>query len=103
MYYKQSSQKAAKVARRRVIVLQQKESEQAMLLKDYVNDRLDGGETDTVIEGLQNTVNTNLNDALKSIPPEDWLAEISNRQKEADGQTLIWLAGRSDPSYSIQE
>ncbi|HEX6554292.1 MAG TPA: hypothetical protein VF026_16120 [Ktedonobacteraceae bacterium] len=74
-----------------------------MLLKEYVNERLDEGETNAVIEGLQNGVRTNLDDALNHIPPEDWHAEISNRQKESDGQTLIWLAGRSDPSYSIQE
>ncbi|TMC21461.1 MAG: hypothetical protein E6J36_11770 [Chloroflexi bacterium] len=74
-----------------------------MLLKEYVNDRLDEGETNAVIEGLQNGVRANLDDALNHIPPEDWHAEITNRQKESDGQTLIWLAGRSDPSYSIQE
>ena len=56
-----------------------------------------------MIEGLQNDVRANLDDALNHIPPEDWHAEITNRQKESDGQTLIWLAGRSDPSYSIQE
>ena len=55
------------------------------------------------VEGLQNGVRANLDDALNHIPPEDWHAEITNRQKESDGQTLIWLAGRSDPSYSIQE
>ena len=74
-----------------------------MLLKEYVNDRLDEGETNAVIEGLQNDVRANLDDALNHIPPEDWHAEITNRQKESHGQTLIWLAGRSDPSYSIQE
>jgi hypothetical protein len=74
-----------------------------MLLKEYVNERLDEGETNAVIEGLQNNVRSNLDDALNHVPPEDWHAEISNRQKESDGQTLIWLAGRSDPSYSIQE
>ena len=74
-----------------------------MLLKEYVNDRLDEGETNAVIEGLQNDVHANLDDALNHIPPEDWHAEITNRQKESNGQTLIWLAGRSDPSYSIQE
>ena len=74
-----------------------------MLLRDYVNERLDSGEASAVIEGLQNNVRSTLDDALKNIPPEDWHAEISNRQKESDGQTLIWLAGRSDPSYSIQE
>ena len=74
-----------------------------MLLKEYVNERLDEGETNAVIEGLQNGVRANIDDALNHIPPEDWHAEISNRQKESDGQTLIWLAGRSNPSYSIQE
>jgi hypothetical protein len=74
-----------------------------MLLREYVNEHLDAGETSAVIEGLQNNVRSTLDDALNNIPPEDWHAEISNRQKEADGQTLIWLANRSDPSYSIQE
>ena len=74
-----------------------------MLLKDYVNERLDSGEASAVIEGLQNNTRSNLTDAVNNVPTEDWHAEISNRQKEADGQTLIWLAGRSDPSYSIQE
>ncbi len=73
-----------------------------MILRDYVNDRLDDGDTGAVIEGLQNNVRSSLADALNTVPREDWHAEISNRQKEADGQTLIWLAGNSDPSYSIQ-
>jgi len=74
-----------------------------MILKDYVNERLDEGEANAVIEGLQNNVRSNLSDAVNNVPPEDWQAQISNRQKESDGQTLIWLAGRSDPSYSVQE
>ena len=74
-----------------------------MILRDYVNERLDEGEVNAVIEGLQNNVRSSLADALNHIPREDWHAEISDRQKESDGQTLIWLAGRSDPSYSIQE
>lgn len=74
-----------------------------MILRDYVNDRLDDGDTGAVIEGLQNNVRSSLADALNNVPREDWHAEISNRQKETDGQTLIWLAGNSDPSYSIQE
>ena len=74
-----------------------------MQLKEYVNERLDEGETNAVILGLQNNVSSSLTDALNNVPPEDWRAEISNRQKESDGQTLIWLAGRPDPSYSIQE
>ena len=74
-----------------------------MLFREYVNERLDAGETSAVIEGLQNNVHSTLDDAVNNIPPEDWHAEISNRQKESDGQTLIWLANRTDPSYSIQE
>ena len=74
-----------------------------MLLREYVDGRLDEGETNTLIEGLQNDVQCTLDDAVKNIPPEDWHAEISRRQKESDGQTLIWLADCSDPSYSIQE
>lgn len=74
-----------------------------MILQDYVNERLDEGEANAVILGLQNGVNSSLADALRYVPEEDWHAEITNRQKESDGQTLIWLAGRSDPSYSIQE
>ena len=74
-----------------------------MLLRDYVNECLDEVETNAVIEGLQNDVRSNLDPALNHVPSEDWLAEISSRQKESDGQTLIWLAGRSDPSYSIQD
>ncbi len=73
-----------------------------MQLNEYVNERLDEGETNTLILGLQNNVRSSLDDALNNVPPEDWHAEISNRQKESDGQTLIWLVGRSDPSYSIQ-
>ena len=74
-----------------------------MLLREYVDDRLSDNETNATIEGLQNNVRSNLNDALNNVPPTDWNAEITNRQKEADGQTLIWLAGNSEPSYSIQE
>ncbi len=74
-----------------------------MLLRDYVNQRLDESGTNIIIEGLQNDVHSNLADAVNNVPTEDWHAEISNRQKEADGQTLIWLKGSSDPNYSIQE
>ena len=74
-----------------------------MRLRDYVNDRLDEGENRAVIEGLQNNVRCNLVDAVNAVPSEDWNAEIRTRQKESDGQTLIWLEGRSEPSYSIQE
>jgi len=74
-----------------------------MLLRDYVNERLDQGEANAVIEGLSNDVRSNLDQAVNNVPSADWEAEISNRQKETNGQTLIWLAGRSEPSYSIQE
>ena len=74
-----------------------------MIMRDYVNERLDEGEGNAVILGLQNDVQSNLTDAVNNVPEEDWHAEITRRQKESDGQTLIWLAGRSDPSYSIQE
>jgi hypothetical protein len=80
-----------------------REGEKAMILRDYVNQRLDEGENNAVIEGLQNSVRCNLVDAVNNVPRADWEAEISNRQKESDGQTLIWLEGSSDPSYSIQE
>ncbi len=73
-----------------------------MRLRDYVNERLDQGEGQAVIEGLQRTMQSNLTDAINNVPKEDWEAEITNRQKESDGQTLIWLANQTDPSYSIQ-
>jgi hypothetical protein len=74
-----------------------------MLFRDYIQQRLDQGETNAVIEGLQNNITSNLADAVRTVPPEDWDAEVTNRQKEADGQTLIWLADRPDPAYTIQE
>ena len=74
-----------------------------MLLRDYIQQRLDEGETNAVIEGLQNNITSNLADAVRTLPPADWDAEVTNRQKEADGQTLIWLANQLDPSYTIQE
>lgn len=75
-----------------------------MILRDYVNERLDEGEsTNTVIEGLQNNVRCNLTDAINYVPSEDWESEISRREKETNGQTLVWLVGRSEPSYSIQD
>jgi hypothetical protein len=74
-----------------------------MRLRDYVNERLDEGESNATIEGLQNNVRCNLGDAVNIVPSEDWDAEIGKRQKEYDGQMLIWLADRSEPSYSIQE
>ncbi len=73
-----------------------------MRLRDYVNERLDQGDGQAVIEGLQRTMQSNLTDAINNVPKEDWEAEITNRQKESDGQTLIWLANQTDPSYSIQ-
>lgn len=73
-----------------------------MKFSEYITERLDAGENQATIEGLQNNVRCNLIDAVQNLPREDWDAEISNRQKETEGQTLIWLAGRSDPSYSIQ-
>jgi hypothetical protein len=74
-----------------------------MLLREYVEERLDEGETNAVIEGLRNNVRASLADAVNNVPPEDWHAEITRRQKEGDGETLIWLAGQSEPSYVIQE
>jgi hypothetical protein len=74
-----------------------------MQLGEYIFQRIDEGQANAVIEGLQNDVYTNLDQAIKYIPAEDWRSEISDRQKESDAQTLIWLSGRSDPSYSIQE
>lgn len=74
-----------------------------MRLRDYVDDRLTQGDNNAIIEGLQRTLQCNLNDAINNVPKEDWEAEIQNRQKESDGQVLIWLAGQSEPSYSIQE
>jgi len=74
-----------------------------MRLRDYVNERLDQGDGQAVIEGLQRTMQCSLTDAINNVPDEDWNAEIKNRQKESDGQTLIWLASQDDPSYSIQE
>jgi hypothetical protein len=74
-----------------------------MLFRDYVQQRLDQGDNNAALEGLQNNIICNLADAVRNVPEEDWGAEISNRQKEADGQVLIWLEGRSEPSYSIQE
>jgi len=74
-----------------------------MRLRDYVDDRLAQGENNAMIEGLQRTLQCNLNDAINNVPKEDWEAEIQDRQSESDGQVLIWLAGQSEPSYSIQE
>lgn len=74
-----------------------------MRLSEYISDRLDEGESQATIESLQNGMRCNLLDAGANIPTEDWNAEIQSRQKESDGQTLIWLEGRSEPSYSIQE
>ncbi len=75
-----------------------------MTLREYVDQRLNEGEgTNAVIEGLQNGVKFNLTDALKQVPEEDWNAQISRRQSESEGETLIWLEGRSEPSYVIQD
>jgi hypothetical protein len=73
-----------------------------MQLREYANARLDEDGSNAIIEGLQNNVHCNLVDAINNVPEEDWNAEISNRQKESEGLTLIWLEGRSDPSYAIQ-
>lgn len=73
-----------------------------MQLREYVNERLDEGGSNIIIEGLQNNVSCNLVDAINNVPEEDWNAEISNRQKESEGMTLIWLEGQSDPGYAIQ-
>lgn len=75
-----------------------------MTLREYVDQRLNEHEgTDAVIEGLQNGVKCDLTDALKQVPEKDWNAQISKRQKEHEGETLIWLEGRSEPSYVIQD
>jgi hypothetical protein len=75
-----------------------------MTLREYVDQRLNEHEgTNAVIEGLQNGVKCNLTDALKQVPEEDWNAQISHRQSESEGETLIWLEGRSEPSYVIQD
>lgn len=74
-----------------------------MRLRDYVNERLDQGEGQAVIESLQRSMQCSLTDAINNVPKEDWEAEIKNRQKESDGQTLIWLENQDEPSYSIQE
>jgi hypothetical protein len=75
-----------------------------MTLREYVDQRLNEGEgTNAVIEGLQNGVKCALEDALRMVPEEDWNAQISRREKEHEGETLIWLEGRSEPSYVIQD
>ncbi len=74
-----------------------------MRLRDYINERLDEGEGQATIESLRNSTQFALTDAINNIPEADWNAEIKNRQKESDGQTLIWLENQDNPSYSIQE
>ncbi len=74
-----------------------------MKLRDYVNERLDHGDGQAVIESLKAPMQCDLTDAINNVPEADWHAEIKNRQKESDGQTLIWLENQDDPSYSIQE
>lgn len=56
-----------------------REREDAVLLRDYVNQRLDEGENNAMIEGLQNSVRCNLVDAVNNVPRADWEAEISSR------------------------
>lgn len=73
-----------------------------MQLREYVSERMNDDGSNGVIEGLQNNVHCNLVDAINNVPEEDWNAEISRRQSESEGETLIWLAGQSDPSYAIQ-
>lgn len=75
-----------------------------MRLGDYILQRfLDEGEEHATLEGLQNNIRCDLIDAVKTVPTEDWDAEIRIRQKVSDGQTLIWLDESSEPNYSIQE
>lgn len=73
-----------------------------MQLREYVSERMNDDGSNGVLEGLQNSVHCNLVDAINNVPEEDWNAEISRRQSESEGETLIWLAGQSDPSYAIQ-
>ncbi len=75
-----------------------------MTLREYVDQRLNEHEgTNALIEGLQNGVKCDLTDALKHIPEQDWNAQISRREKEHEGETLIWLQGCPEPSYVIQD
>lgn len=74
-----------------------------MTLEEYVNQRLDDGGANTMIVGLQNNVRCNLPNAVNNVPEEDWKAEITSRQSESEGERLIWLAGRSEPVYIIQD
>ena len=41
-----------------------------MRLRDYVNERLDEGESNATIEGLQNNVRCNLVDAVNIVPSD---------------------------------
>ena len=75
-----------------------------MKLSEYITERLDGGEdNETTVEGLKNNIRCGLLQAVTMLPRDDWNTEIRDRRKEADGQTLVWLADQADPSYSIQE
>jgi len=74
-----------------------------MQLSEYITNRLDDNETEAVVQGLQNNLHTDLAGASANIPRKDWSAEITNKSRESDGQTLIWLSGQADPSYSIQQ
>ncbi|MFL5690925.1 MAG: hypothetical protein ACJ795_03900 [Ktedonobacteraceae bacterium] len=50
-----------------------------MFLREYVNERLDEEETN----------------AVNAFLPQTGMQRLSAGKKEADGQTLIWLADRS--------
>lgn len=74
-----------------------------MRLNEYINSRLDGGESNVTVLGLQNGMSCNLDDALTVVPQNDLNSEISNQQNVTDGQTLIWLNNNSEPAYSVQK
>lgn len=74
-----------------------------MRFSEYIIGRLDAGEKDTMVQGLRSSVFARITRAPNLIPREDWHAEVTNRSSEGNGQTIIWLAGQPEPSYSIQE
>lgn len=74
-----------------------------MRFNEYVTSRLDEGASNVIVQGLQNGVNCNLNDALTVVPQDDLNSEISNQQNITDGQTLIWLNNSPEPDYSVQK
>jgi len=74
-----------------------------MRLRDYLNARLDEGESRATVEGFQNNVRCSLSDALTALPAEELDQEIREKRKESDGQTYLWLGARPDPSYVVQE